>query len=334
MLNYNSVVGSKEVWAGVITNVDMGDTPIIDWLPETSRPKATVFHYQADEYADPEENSAVDGRPVTGFAAAGEGREELVAYSHNLKKTASVTRLHQDFTDIDGITNELSREITKKTKELGRDLEAHLGDDIECRADNSIVGFKTRSIGDWIQATAQTTEPVPAAFRPPAASIDATATGSWTEQIVLNVLESMGSVNKTKQPITAFCGFKAKRAFNNLPLFTPASTLIGGTPTVGGYFQKSLQGRAVERLIERYVSDFGPVDLIPTWWLMYFTGGSYYPGYTTYFMHQPMWAWSWQQKPEWRTKPYQGGAQEAFCEALGMLVCWNPQGEGKMAPAS
>lgn len=334
MLNYNSIVGDKEVWAETITNVDMGETPIIDWLPSTDKPKSTIYHYQADAYDAPEENSAVDGRPVSGFVASGEGREELVAYSHNLKKTAAITRLHRDFTDIAGITNDFSREITKKTKELGRDIEAHIGDDIECRADNNIVGFKTRSIGDWIQSSAQTLEPVPAAFRPPAASCDATATASWTENVVLAVLESMGGVCKAKEPITAFCGFKAKRAYNNLPLFTPASTLVGGTPTILGYHQKELKGRAVERLIERYVSDFGPVDLIPTWWLMYFTGGSYYPGYTTYFMHQPRWAWAWQEKPVWRTKEYQGGAHEAFAEALGMLVCWNPQGEGKMAPAS
>lgn len=345
MIAYPNIVGKQEDWANVITNVEMVDTPFLDWLRQDEKLASVEENYQAEQFDAPEENAHVDGKPVTKFKSAGDGRGRLKSYIQYYTKGASVTRLHQDLGNIAGVEDELARDILKRTKEMSRDMEASFLDDGESAEDNGATGYKTRGVGKWIQATAQSHAPVPADFLTPSASIDTTASASLTETIVLDILASMGGVTKSREPITCFTGHKTKRAFNNMPLFTPGSTLLAGTPTgaTGVVYTKDLKGRAIDRLMERYNSDYGPVDLVLSWYNAALTGSATVQSLRAYFLHQSRWAMAWgaqgnggaaNGKPTWFRKEYQGGSYEAFCEAIAMLKCLNPKGEGKYAPAS
>jgi len=99
-------------------------------------------------------------------------------------------------------------------------------------------------------------------------------------------------------------------------------------------YQKDLSGRAIDRIMERYNSDHGPVDLVISYFNVFFGGTAVEKAYTTYFLHQRNWEMRWNQKPTWYRKDYEGGAYEAFCEAIAMLVCKNPRSEGKYQPTS
>lgn len=345
MLPYSNIIGNQEDWADVVTNVEMMDTPFLDFLPVGSTPVNALYNYSAEQYEAPKENAHIDGRPITGFAAAGDSRGQLKALIQYYTATSSVTRLQQDVTNIAGIDDELANDIVKRTKEIARDMEVSFLEDDDCQEGSSVQPYKTRGVGSWISSSAQTTYPVPSDFRPPAASIDVTASASLTENVILNILESMGSVTKSRQPVTAFPGQKAKRAFNNIPLFTPASVLVGGSPTgaTGVTYQKN--GKTIDRVFERYNSDYGPVDIPGISWLnVNLGGGTVEKAYCTYFLHQPMWQLRWgpgnpklrakSGKPQWYHKQYEGGSEEAFCEAIAMLVCLNPKAEGKYQPTT
>jgi hypothetical protein len=345
MISYKQIVGNQEDWANIVTNVEMIATPFLDWLPVSDKIENVEKSYQAEVYRRPRENSHTDGTPVTGFDSAGDSRARLRALCQYFVATSSVTRLHQDVSDIDAITDELSNDILKRTKELSTDMEAAFLEDDDCREDNGVQGYKTRGVGSWIQTGAQSLYPVPAAFRPPTASVSATATGSLTENTVLDILASMGEVTKSKEPITAFVGHKSKRAFNNMPLFTPSSTLVGGSPTgaTGVVHTKPLKDRAIDRTIERYNSDFGPVDLVMSWYQLALGGNDIEKAFACYFLHQSRWSMAWgpgaskgaaSGKPTWFRKEYEGGSYEAFCESIAMLICLNPKGEAKYQPTT
>lgn len=336
MLTYSQIVGNQEDWANVITNVEMADTPFLDWLPTGDKPVNVLFNYQAEAYADPVENSHVNGQPVTGYLSAGDGRAQLKALIQYFTKAASATTLHQDVSDIAGVIDELARDINKRTKELSRDFEAAFLEDDDHREDNAVKGYKTRGVGSWVSASAQALYPVDAAFLTPSASVSTTATASLTENTILDILESMGGVTKANGVMTGFVGQKLKRAFNNMPLFTPTSTLVGGSPTgaTGIVYSKPLNDRAVGRTMERYNSDFGPIDLNISWFNVNLGGNAIEKAYTGYFLHQAMWELRWNKKPTWKTLEYKGGSYNAFTEAIAMLVCKNPKGEGKYQPTT
>lgn len=335
MLQYGDIVGNQEDWANFITNVESDAAPFINWLPVGNKPVNTLHSYQAEKYRDPKVNSHVDGVPVSGFASAGDSRAELKALVQYFTQAASASKLHQDVSDIAGITDELSREIDKSTTELAFDMEAAFLEDDDCREDNGTVGYKTRGVGSWVSSSAQALYPVDTNFRPPAASCITTATGSITESALIDVFESMGTQCKAVKPITAFAGPKGKRVFNAMPLFTPASVLVGGSPTgATGVVYDNNGVSTVGRVVERYLTDYGTVELRISFRNVVFSATAVERQYTTYFLHRDMWALRWNQKPNWMRKEYQGGSYEAFCEAIAMLECKNPKAEGKWQPTS
>lgn len=343
MLQYQNIIGNQEDWANLLTNIQMIDTPFLDWLPQGQTVQATIRSYQAEKYDDPAENVHIDGKPITGFKSAADGRGRLKALIQYFTKTSSVSRLAQDLSTNPAIEDELAHDMVKRTKELSVDIEAAFLDNNDCQEDNGAKGFKTRTVDAWIATSAQATYPVPSAFRPASASISTTASTSLTENVVLDILESIGRVTKSKDPVTAFCGPKMKRAFNNIPFFTVGSTLVGGSPTGASGVVYNRNGKVVDRTFQRYESDFGPVDVTLSWRNNALTGTSTEQNYATYFLHQSKWELCYgpgvnkgaaSGKPTWFRKEYQGGAYEAFCECILMLACLNPAGEGKYRPTA
>jgi len=335
MINYADIIGNQEDWASFVTNVEMEDAPFMDWLPTGPKPVNVMKNYQAELYRDPVENSHVDGTPVTGLLSAGDSRGNLKALVGYFTKGAAVKTLHQEVSNIAGIRDELAHEIEKCTFELSLDMEAQFLEDDDHREDNGVQGYKTRGVGSWVSSSAQALYPVPASFRPPAASCITTATGSITENALIDVFQSIGTTVKGKRGLTAFCAPTAKRVFNNMPLFTPGSTLVGGSPTgASGVVYNKGDVNTVGRVAERYVTDFGVVELRISWRNVAFSASAIERNYTTYFLHRDMWEFCWNKKPQWMRKAYQGGSHEAFTEAVAMLLCKNPKGEGKWQPTS
>lgn len=342
-LQYSAQVGQQDDWANVITNVAMIDTPKLAWLPEGPNLISTERQYQAETYRSPGRNSHADGVPVGGEQSAGETRKELRSVIQYSTKRAGVTVLQQGFGNVAGVEDELGREIRKQTKELSKDIEAAIGSAQECRVGVSgTTGYMTRGIPNWIQASAQGTYPVDSTLYPAAAQISTTATGSLTEDVILNILQGMGTTTRDKQAITAFIGPTLQRVINSWPMFIPSA----GATINGGAYPSAVRGGAFDRGIVRYISPFGPVDLVLDYnnYALDSNGvaqsGTTYNTHSAFFLHQDKWQFSWGSmnggsgKPKWLESAYEGGKRSAFCESVWMLTCLNPQGEGKYAPAS
>jgi hypothetical protein len=335
MLPLSQIVGKQEDWAQVVTNVAMVDTPFLGWLPVGKAPVAVERLYQADSYDPPAENSHPDGMTVIGAKSAGRNRVQLRSLIQYMTKMADVTKLTQELGNVAGVADELGDAITKETKELSKDIEAWMLSPQECRIGvTGITGYKSRGVPNWIQTGAQAVYPVDSSVRPPAASVDATATGSLTEDVVLNILQSIGQTTRSSRQMTAFVGPNGQRCFDNFPIFLPSTVATVN----GGAYPSPIRGGAIDRMIKRYASPFGPLDLMLSYNNYALPAVAGVPNAATlvthsfFILHQDMWEVAWHTKPQWYRKAYEGGLYEAFCEAILMLTCWNPKGEGKYAP--
>lgn len=342
-LKYQDQVGQQPDWANVVTNVAMIDTPKLAWLPAGPAIVSTERHYQAETYRNPGRNSHPDGVEVGNEQSAGETRKELRSVIQYSTKKASVTTLSQNVGNVAGVNDELGREIRKQTKELSRDIEAAISSAQECRIGVSgTTGYLTRGIPNWIQRSAQSLYPVDSSLYPSAAQIDTTATASLTEDVVLNILQGIGSTIRGTTTHTAFVAPGLQRAFNNMPMFIPSS----GTTINAGAYPSPVRGGAFDRGIVRYVSPFGAVDLVLDYnnYALDSNGalqtGTTYNTHSGLFLHQDRWEFSWGSmnggsgQPKWVENPYGGGKRSAFCESVWMLTCLNPAAEAKYAPAS
>lgn len=338
MIPYSAVIGKKEEWAAAVTNVGMINTPFLGWVPNGGKPAQLEYLYQAEAYKAPARNSHPDGVTVTGATSAGDQRVSLRSVGHYSTKAASVSKLTQDYGNNAGVSDELGAEISKQTKELSNDIEAHCLSDQDCRVGvTGTTGYMTRGVPHWIQRSAQATYPVDTTQYPDAGQIDTTATASLTEDVMLNVFQAVLTKTESNEVLTAFCGPSMRRVFNNFPMFTPgaASTINGGA------YPRAVRGGAFDRGIQRYVTPFGfEVDLVTSVRNYKLTSagvaqsGTTYNTHGTFFLHQSKWEFRWGNKPEWMRKQYEGGKMEAFCEAIWQLVCWTPASEAKYAPAT
>ena len=332
MLTLENLVGQQEDWANYITNVETRDTPLMDWLPVDKKPITnTEYQYQAERWATPAINSHVDGKPWTAFSSVGEGRGVLKAVIQWFDKTGSISKLSQEVSDIAGIADQMAREIPKKMSEMRTDMETNFCDDHDSRDDNKVVGYLTRAVGKWISDSAQSDRPVPSDFRPPAASIVTTATASVTENSFRDLLQSMVTQTKRKEEISGFVGVGLKRRFSDFQFYLPSSS---STQASGVNFEQSGTSRAIVRAVDRYDSDFGPLTLMLSFWLAAITGDSTVQANRGYFLHRSMWKIRWKQKPKVYKPEFKGGSYEFAMDAILMLVCLNPKGEGKYAPTA
>lgn len=340
MLPYSQIVGKQEDWAAVVTNVAMVDTPLLAWLPVGRNPVQAERLYQGDIYDNPALNSHPDGKAVVNAKSAGRNRVSLRSVIQYMTKASDVSNLTQNFGNNAAISDELAADITKQTKELSKDIEAAFLSPQECRLGiTGTVGYLTRGIPNWIQRSAQAVYPVDTSLYPAATQISTTATASLTEDIILNILQGIGTTTRAKEAITAFVGPGLQRAFNNFPMFTPASS----STVNSGAYPSNVRGGAFDRGIQRYIAPFGTVDLVLSFNNQALDSSGNFVStlgtletHSGYFLHQSRWevAWGTGGMPKWVQKPYEGGLYEAFCEAIIMLTCWNPQSEGKYEPAS
>jgi hypothetical protein len=330
METLENLVGNQEDWGNYITNVEMRDQPLMDWLPVGEKPVNPIHDYQADKFRVPRRNVTVDGNPWKAPNSAGDNRGRLKALIQWFQNGTAVSKLTQDVTNVAGVTDELARDIPKSLKEMAQDMECTFADDQDHVEGNTLtIGYETRGIGSWIASSQQTTYPVPTAFLTPAASIISSSTlASKTEDNFRDMLASMWRTCKSREGVTGFVGETLKRKVSDFQFYLPSSASTQATGVVHNYNGRD---KTITRAIDMYTGDFMPVDLVLTPWLVALTGTLAQQQVRGYFLHRSKWMLRWNQKPKVYRPEFKGGSYEAYMDAIVMLACLNPAAEGKMS---
>jgi hypothetical protein len=334
MLLEKNVVGKKTDWADYITLADEHETPMLRLLPKGPKPVNVVKHYQADTYNQPQPNAWPDGKDWDTFKTAGVNRRELTARVQWFVQTAAVSKLAEDVTDTAGITDELAHEIPKKMTEMAREMEASVSCDQGSYSDDGQTGNKFRAVGGWISnpAVNDADLQVDATILPPANSIFADIKANLTEDATKVVLESMWKQTGSKTTKVGIVGSKLKKRFGEFQFYVPTSTVTQSTWRVT-YRDEDV--KSLGNTVDHYESDWGSLELHMTNWNMHpnFGGTSGKNDWRGYFLNSERWGWLWNQKPTVYKPEFRGGSYKAAIDAILMFLCWNPVGEGKVAPS-
>lgn len=333
METIDQLVGLEQDWASYITNVEMRETPFLDWLGVGSRPVNPLFQYQVEAYRAPRENRHVDGQPWKEPASAGEGRAKLISLIQWFENGISISKLTQDVSSDPAITDQLAHEIPKALKEMATDMEVAFLEDYDHLEDNKTTGYRTRGVGSWLSTTAQSLYPVPTAYLLPAGSTVATTSANRTENELRTILQNIWEESKSSEDIDAFAGSDVIKYLSDFQYRLPST---GATPTSQSTFTRTLKDKTLNRSVRRYEGDFQNVSFIPEPWLVKLsaTGTPNIQKGRAYLLHRSKWEVRWNQQPRVYRPEFKGGSYEAFMDCLAMLVCKNPKAEGKIAPTA
>ena len=325
--------GLREDLADVISIVDNKNTPVTS----TARKGADitnpgVFSWQADEYKDPSFDGVLTNADVSTFDDASSSRALLSGRAMKFRRSIKVDDYTQ-ISDIAGIgkNKAFAHSVSKSLVELKRDIESAVCSDRDSQEQASTNPYRTRGLGSWINASAQTDLPVAAAFRTPSGSINATATASLTESEVQAVLQSMYTVTGTMSSMMLVCGPELKRAFTNFTRFA------GGTDNKAGLsvrtFTQSAESKKIVASIDSFHGDFGVLDIVPSLFLAKEQASAVQLA-RGYVMSPEMIELRYGRRPRFQELEDMGGGKRALVDAIAALVCMNPKGLAKFAATS
>lgn len=329
--SYN-VQGNREDLTNFLTILEPEDCPKTSTFAKTTKATNTFQTWQADSLAPVDFSGVLEGQDVTAFNNEAANRARFGNYVQQFRRPWMVSRL-QEASDPAGVSSEVANSKVKAMREIKRSIEAAIGSDNDMQADNGVVPWKTRGLGNWIRSTTQTTNPVPASFLTPSASIDATATGSLTENLFNDVFQSIFQVNGGRRNYTLFAGPNLKRAISKFQRQE-------GTTTAKSYMvTQDANENKVTLNVTVYDGDFHTVTVIPDMFNGLADGAD--PSVTTnqqkargYVIDPALVGISTFLGMQAEELEDQGGGRRGFVSTSLLLVCKNPKGLGKFAGSS
>jgi len=323
-------VGKREWLADIISLADAKEKPLLAMIPKGSKVVNTLARWQADKYEDPVTTGVVDGEDVTSYENAAKNRQELSVYCQKVRRTAKVSEMAEDISNVAGAkAGELARAVDKKLEELGRDIEATMCSDNDTQADTGALPYKTRGLGSWIASSAQSVLPVPAAFLTPAASINATAMASLTEALFKAVLTSVYTQRGKNQDLVLLCGTALKETLTG---FTATTSGAANVFTTSRSYQASLNDRKIISNVLVYEGDFNTIKLVPS--LLLAVGTSNAPTRRGYLLDLDMLELCWNKMPQVMPLPDLDGGPRRLVKAIFALKVLNPLALGKFNATS
>jgi len=325
--------GLREDLADVISIVDNKNCPVTS----TARKGADitnpgVFSWQADEYKEPSFDGVLTNSDVATFDDASSTRALLSGRAQKFRRSVKVDDYTQ-ISDIAGIgkNKSFAHAVSKSLVELKRDIESAVCSDRDSQEQSGTNPYRTRGLGSWINASAQSDLPVSSAFRTPAGSINTTATGSLTESEVQSVLQSMYTVTGTMNNMMLVCGPELKRAISAFTRFS------GGTDNKAGLsirtFSQSAESKTIIAAIDSFHGDFGVLDIVPT----LFNAKDQAEASQLrrgYVLSPEQIELRYGRRPRFQELEDMGGGKRALVDAIAALVCMNPKGLAKFAATS
>jgi hypothetical protein len=314
-----SAIGNREDLSNELTLLAPEETPILS-LAGKGTAKSTFTEWTADKLASPQTAGISEGSDVNSFSDKFADRARLGNYVQIFRRDFLVSNLQEAVTSV-GPANVAQAEA-KSMRELKRDVEARICSNSDMTAEDGASNpYAFRGLGSWLQTAAQTTNPVPAAYRTPTASI---ATSAVNETSFNDIVASIFSVNGEANALTLVANVALRKLISN---FTRSS----GTATEAVYtVNQASDSKKVTHSVQLYDSDFGIVKVIngnPDC-MTTAIGGSANLGY----LINPSFLQFNTLIPMGATRlENQGGGERGFVDMAGSLVVKHPGAHGKIA---
>jgi hypothetical protein len=326
-----TVKGQREDISDAMVLIEPGDTPLFSMCKKSKEPANVLFQWPADRYSDPQTAGVLANDDVSTYDDEHANRVLLSGRIQKVRRAFQVDDLVENVADLAGVGRKqaFNKAAAKALVELKIDIEAIMGSDNDSQVQSGSNPYKTRGIGSWISSAAQTdtATAVDSTFRTPAASINATATTSLTENNVIDVLQSIYGARRARRNYDLVCGVALKRAFTNFIRTATASTNV--MSTVRG-FNSNAEDKKIVNTIDIYEGDFGILALHVSTYLANGAAAAVSAA-RGYVLDMDLVSIGFNRKPRMEELEDRGGGRRGFCDAIFGVAVSNPSVLGKFA---
>lgn len=239
-------IGNREDLADVIYNISPADTPFMSMLPRT-RATSTLHEWQIDTLDDVDtSNARLEGDEVSRTTSA------MTTRTHNYcqisRKDATVTGT-QERANSAGRKSEMAYQMSKRSKEVKRDMEAILTGPQGEAAGATNTARKLRGLESWLSTNdnRQTSTTAGAAATTATASPTDGTQRTFTETILKDVIQQVYSSGGS--PSVLMVGPVNKQRVSD---FTGRASA-----------RQSIGADRIQAAASLYASDFGDLKVVP-----------------------------------------------------------------------
>jgi hypothetical protein len=306
------------------------DTPVSSRLKKAPKPQSSTPEWEVKVFATPRTTGMIEGT-APDYSSVGEnnyanksmllGRFQRQARFPYVSKEAKLMAKQYAVP-----TDPMQDNVTDKGKELMVDIESTiLSDNESVPASAGSTASKTRSLPRWTSKDDNRftdTATTPAfAYRTPSGSIlqsisDVTIV---TETAFQAIIASIATARKrTDGDWWAICQPTMKTQVTSWTRLDPAYT--SSVFPVRRWNQKN--GDTIEMSVSRYVSDFGAIDFMTSFWLD--------SSVWMLLLDMELAEIGYSQAPQYQLLPFDGASDRGMWDVLYVVEALNPQANGKI----
>lgn len=259
--NPGAAVSNREDLSDTLTILAPEETPVLSSLSKT-RASAVQHEWTMDSLADVSTAGVSEGVDVSTYADEFSARVRVGNYTQKFRRAYQVSDI-QEVVDSVGPAKFAQAEA-KALRELKRDVEATILSDNEQDVEDGSGSnpYKMRGLGKWIQSGAQSTAPVPAAYRTPADSVyDISTSGAFTETAMNNIITSIYRVSGATQSLTLVADTALRRVISDFARIGEIGTAGSGDASIRNVNYNGETAK-IKLSVELYQSDHGIVSIV------------------------------------------------------------------------
>ena len=249
--------GNREELADFISIIEPEVTPVTSAISKGST-KSVFTEWLCEDLSPAKIASTAEGHDSSSWFNKAENRARLGNYIHISKREFGVSDIQQAVEQA-GIDSEIDHAKSKSVRELKRDIESVVCGD-QNAASGSSGAYATRGLFDWIDSSDPgSPAPVPAAYRPSAASIASGASGSndMTEGQLNAVLQSLFQDCGEKK---SYMGVMSPTVVDIIDNFTR----VEATNKTRYQVNEQAGSKTINMEVKTFNSSFGIINVIPS----------------------------------------------------------------------
>lgn len=265
-----SQVGVREDLSDAIILADVRNTPLLSRMKKGEKLKNMLFSWQVDKYGNRRAGGVPDNKDVDAFED--DRRTRLYGRGERFWRTPRVGVIAEKVNEVAGVSSEYNRQVTKKTKEQARDIEAELVSDQESQDDDGVNGAKFRGAGRFVNDAVSvgaggaaltftdTPTAIPTDYRTPTNQIYVGSLAAFDETQALAMMQARYDAQGGSPELSMFAGSALKSQISvNFGKYVPnKSNYTVAVRTIAAAIDaKKFYGYG----IDIYEGDFGTFDI-------------------------------------------------------------------------
>lgn len=299
--------------------------PMSRLMPRGRAPVQMLSEWPVQKYPRRAFTGTMDGTDVTTFEHT--TRDKLSAYGMLLRTPGWMATKLSTLTATAGVgKNEKAKQMRDDGLLMAQMHERQLLSNQDTQAESGpATPYLSRGLFSWLSTTAQSTLPVPASYRPPAACKHSGALSTFTPEAFETMLQAAAGEKFGPVDLTGFLGIKLKTRMSKWQERVTDATGIEARSLNVSQTEKKLIA-----VVDMFEFDAGMVRTIPSWFMHCDPDTGEDTDYTSRsgaFLDMAMWELCFLQAATHYELPDLGGGPRGYHDETYILRCKNPLGQ-------